>query len=611
MRRGGRKLIGQMLMERGLITQEQLDQAIEAQKQSTQMIGEILVDLGFVQRQPVFEALAEQMRVPFVNLATQAPDPKVSGLLDKDSAKRMKAIPFARGDGTIKVAMAEPEDVMAHDYLKKTLMVQIEPMLADPVELMKAIERAPKEGAASAQAAAPAAPRAKPQGGATPAKASTDKFGLGEIEALASQVKDSGMLGGDGAEDEDAEQRIETDKIADVADEAPIIRIAKVVIQRAVSERASDIHIEPARTGVRIRYRIDGILHEVMRLPKYVHAPLISRFKIMSGMNIAERRVPQDGRIHIRHAGKDYDLRASNIPTTNGEKAVMRILDKSSIQVGLESLGLQPTMQARVEKLILQPNGMILSTGPTGSGKTTTQYSILNRINSVETNIITIEDPVEYELEGISQVHVNRKAGLTFAVALKYFLRQDPDIILVGEIRDLETSEIAVQAALTGHLVLSTLHTNDAPSTVTRMVDMGVEPFLIASSIIASMSQRLARRICQECKEEYTPRPDLLLGFGFDPAAPENREQKFYRGVGCDNCRFTGYRGRVGIYELMEMNPEIAELIVKRASSGQIKEAALAAGMITLSKDGFEKAKQGLTNPDDLIRVVFSAGQMA
>ena len=392
--------------------------------------------------------------------------------------------------------------------------------------------------------------------------------------------------------------------------DASVIKFVNQVIWEAYKDRATDIHFEPAEDELRIRYRIDGVLHEVMRLPKYVHAPLLSRFKIMSGMNIAERRVPQDGRIHIRHAGKDYDLRSSVIPTTNGEKAVMRILDKSSIQVGLESLGLMPDMQARVEKLIVQPNGMILSTGPTGSGKTTTQYSILNRINSVETNIITIEDPVEYELEGISQVHVNRKAGLTFAIALKYFLRQDPDVILVGEIRDLETSEIAVQAALTGHLVLSTLHTNDAPSTVTRMVDMGVEPFLIASSIIASLSQRLARRICQECKEEYTPRRDLLLGFGFDPDAPENREQKFYRGVGCENCRFTGYRGRVGIYELMEMNTEIAELIVKRASAGQIKEAALAAGMVTLAKDGFEKALLGLTNPDDLVRVVFTAGGM-
>lgn len=616
MRRSGRKLIGQLLLEKGLVTQEQLDQALEAQKQSTQMIGEILVDLGYVQRQPVFEALAEQQRVPFVDLTSQAPDPRVSTLLDKDTAKRLKALPVARGDGTIRVAMAEPEDVMAHDDLKMRLQVPIEAMLADPAELNKAIERAFKDGAGGAATSAtaqavPAAPRQRPQVGGPPAaaKSSADKFGMGEMEALAASIKEDGMLSSQG-EDEDAEQRIETDRIADVADEAPIIRIAKVVIQKAVTERASDIHIEPARNGVRVRYRIDGILHEVMRLPKYVHAPLLSRFKIMSGMNIAERRVPQDGRIHIRHASKDYDLRASVIPTTNGEKAVMRILDKGSIQVGLEQLGLQPVMQARVEKLIVQPNGMILSTGPTGSGKTTTQYSILNRINSVETNIITIEDPVEYELEGISQVHVNRKAGLTFAVALKYFLRQDPDIILVGEIRDLETSEIAVQAALTGHLVLSTLHTNDAPSTVTRMVDMGVEPFLIASSIIASMSQRLARRICQECKEEYTPRKDLLLGFGFDPDAPENREQKFYRGVGCDNCRFTGYRGRVGIYELMEMNQEIAELIVKRASAGQIKEAALAAGMITLAKDGFEKAKLGLTNPDDLVRVVFTAGGM-
>jgi type IV pilus assembly protein PilB len=608
MRRGGRKLIGQMLIERGLITQDQLDQALETQKQSTQMIGEILVDLGFVQRQPVYEALAEQLRVPFVNLATDAPDPKVVGLLDKDTAKRLKALPFARGDGTIRVAMAEPEDVMAHDDLKMRLQVAIEPLLADPADLAKAIEKMSKEGGGGSAAAAAAAPRARPQPGAA-AKPSGDRFGMGDMTALAESIKDSGILGADTSEDEDAEQRIETDKLADVADEAPIIRIAKVVIQKAVVERASDIHIEPARNGVRVRYRIDGVLHEVMRLPKYVHAPLLSRFKIMSGMNIAERRVPQDGRIHIRHAGKDYDLRSSVIPTTNGEKAVMRILDKASIMVGLEHLGLMPGMQARVEKLIIQPNGMILSTGPTGSGKTTTQYSILNRINSVETNIITIEDPVEYELEGISQVHVNRKAGLTFAIALKYFLRQDPDIILVGEIRDLETSEIAVQAALTGHLVLSTLHTNDAPSTVTRMVDMGVEPFLIASSIIASMSQRLARRICQECKEEYQPRKDLLLGFGFDPDDPANREQKFYRGVGCENCRFTGYRGRVGIYELMEMNQEIGELIVKRASAGQIKEAALAAGMITLNKDGFDKALMGLTNPDDLVRVVYTAGQ--
>ncbi|NPV45968.1 MAG: Flp pilus assembly complex ATPase component TadA [Armatimonadetes bacterium] len=601
MRRGGRKLIGQMLLEKGLLTQEQLDQALEAQKQSTQLIGEILIDLGFVQRQPFFETLAEQLRVPFVDLSRANVDSNIATLLDKETALRHRALPVGRGDGTIRVAMAEPEDVMAADDLKMRLQVPVEPLLADPAELTRTIEKVFRDGGGGGAAAAQQMPRA--QSAAKP----QDRFGFGDIAALAETVRDSSMLAAEG-EDEDAEQRIETDRLADVADEAPIIRIAKVIIQRAVQERSSDIHIEPARNGVRVRYRIDGVLHEVMRVPKYVHAPLLSRVKIMSGMNIAERRVPQDGRIHIRHAGKDYDLRVSVIPTTNGEKSVMRILDKSSIQVGLESLGILPSMMSRVEKLIVQPNGMILSTGPTGSGKTTTQYSILNRINSVETNIITIEDPVEYELEGISQVHVNRKAGLTFAVALKYFLRQDPDVILVGEIRDLETSEIAVQAALTGHLVLSTLHTNDAPSTVTRMVDMGVEPFLIASSVIASLSQRLARRICQDCKEEYQPRRDLLLGFGFDPDAPENRDQKFYRGVGCENCRFTGYRGRVGIYELMEMNEEIAELIVKRASAGQIKEAALAAGMVTLARDGFEKARLGLTNPDDLVRVVFTAG---
>lgn len=600
MRRSGRRLIGQMLLEKGLLTQEQLDQALEAQKQSTQLIGEILIDLGFVQRQPFFETLAEQLRVPFVDLSRANVDTNIAMLLDKETAMRHRALPVGRGDGTIRVAMAEPEDVMAADDLKMRLQVPVEPLLADPAELTRTIDKVFRDGGggtAAAQQMPRAQSAAKPQ----------DRFGFGDIAALAETVRDSGMLAAEG-EDEDAEQRIETDRLADVADEAPIIRIAKVIIQRAVQERSSDIHIEPARNGVRVRYRIDGVLHEVMRVPKYVHAPLLSRVKIMSGMNIAERRVPQDGRIHIRHAGKDYDLRVSVIPTTNGEKSVMRILDKSSIQVGLESLGILPSMMSRVEKLIVQPNGMILSTGPTGSGKTTTQYSILNRINSVETNIITIEDPVEYELEGISQVHVNRKAGLTFAVALKYFLRQDPDVILVGEIRDLETSEIAVQAALTGHLVLSTLHTNDAPSTVTRMVDMGVEPFLIASSVIASLSQRLARRICQDCREEYQPRRDLLLGFGFDPDAPENRDQKFYRGVGCENCRFTGYRGRVGIFELMEMNEEIAELIVKRASAGQIKEAALAAGMITLARDGFEKARLGLTNPDDLVRVVFTAG---
>ncbi|MGM0493050.1 MAG: GspE/PulE family protein, partial [Armatimonadota bacterium] len=462
----GRKLIGQMLIEKGHITDEQLEQALAAQEQSTQRIGEILMDLGFVEEEPLFQTLAEQMKVGYVNLAETKVDPNVAGLISEDVAKRYTALPIDRGsEGTIRVAMAEPTDVMAMDDLKMRLQVAVEPVLAPAEQIESGIKKV--------YATAPAA------GGGGGGGGGAADFGMGDMQQLAQSVRDSGMLAAE--EETGGDERIDTDRIADVADEAPIIRIAKVVIQRAIQERASDIHVEPGREGVRIRYRIDGVLHEILTLPKYVHAPLISRLKIMANMNIAERRVPQDGRIHIRHQGDDFDLRVSTIPTTLGEKCVMRILDKRGIMMGLENLGFSADMLASMEHLVSQPNGMILSTGPTGSGKTTTQYSVLNNINDVETNIITIEDPVEYQIDGISQVHVNRKAGLTFAIALKYFLRQDPDIILVGEIRDLETSEIAIQAALTGHLVLSTLHTNDAPSTVTRMIDMGVEPFLIAS----------------------------------------------------------------------------------------------------------------------------------
>lgn len=587
----GRKLIGQMLVERGHITDEQLQEALAAQKQTTQRLGEILMDLGYVEEEPLYQCLAEQLGVEYANLKKNPPDPNVASLISRETATRYMALPLARGEqGTIRVAMAEPTDVIALDDLKMKLQVPVVPLLAPADAIEKAIDRVFSELSGAG---------AQPK---TPKPAATSSLAMEDMDALAQSVRESGMLATD--TEEDTESRIDTDRIADVADEAPIIRIAKVLIQRAIQERASDIHVEPEAKGVRIRYRIDGVLHEIMKLPKYVHAPLISRLKIMGNMNIAERRVPQDGRIHIRHAGEDFDLRVSTIPTTLGEKCVMRILDKRGIMIGLEALGMEPDTLAEVSKLIRQPNGMLLSTGPTGSGKTTTQYSVLNRINSVEVNIITIEDPVEYQLDGISQVHVNRKAGLTFAIALKYFLRQDPDIILVGEIRDLETSEIAIQAALTGHLVLSTLHTNDAPSTVTRMIDMGVEPFLIASSVIGSLSQRLARRLCDECKEEYRPPRDQLLGLGFDPDAPENADVKFYRGRGCAACRETGYKGRVGIFELMTMNSEIRELIVKRASADQIKEAAVASGMITLAEDAMRKARKGITDISEILRVV-------
>ncbi len=588
-------MLGQMLVQKGLVTEEQVNEALELQKQTTQRIGEILVDLGYVDKRQVYETLAEQQEMEFVDLSRYSIDPAVAQLLDRGTAERHQAIPLARGDGTIQVAMAEPDNVIALDDLKLRLQVPVEPKLADPEALTTAINRA-YESAPS--------PGSSTERSSTPA----DFSGV-DIGELTQSIRDSRALGTEEEAPSESEQRIETDRITDMTEEAPIIKITKVIIQRAIQERASDIHVEPMRRGVRVRYRIDGVLHEVLPLPRYVHAPLISRLKIMAEMNIAERRVPQDGRIHIRHGDNDYDLRVSAIPTTLGEKVVMRILDKTSILIGLDKLGLVAETQAELEKLIIQPNGMLLSCGPTGSGKTTTQYSVLNKINSVEKNIITIEDPVEYQLAGLSQVHVNRKAGLTFAVALKYFLRQDPDIIMVGEIRDLETSEIAIQAALTGHLVLSTLHTNDAPSTTTRLIDMGVEPFLISASVIGALAQRLGRTLCGNCKEPYQPRRDMLLSFGFDPDLPENRDQVFYHGVGCEACRHTGYRGRTGIFELMIMTPELQEMVVRRASHQDIKEAAIAQGMQTLKIDAFNKVLKGITDVEEITRVVFTAGE--
>jgi len=588
------KSIGELLIEEGVITQDQLQEAQQVQEETTQPLREVLADLGMVDRQVLYQTAAEAMGVEFYDLAARDFDTAVAVLLPRDLAQRYRVIPIGRGEGTIRVAMADPDDVIAGDDLKQHLQTAIEPLLADPVQIDRAIEKA--------FTSTPAAERTSRR---------TETMAGVDIDSLTQSVRDSGILGAQEEEERPGEERIETDRIADIADEAPIIKIAKVLIQRAIQERASDIHIEPYQDRVRIRYRIDGVLHDIMPLPKYVHAPLISRFKIMSNMNIAERRVPQDGRIHVRHAQQDYDLRVSVIPTTIGEKCVMRILDKQSIQIGLDELGFSDKMLTQTHRLIQQPNGMILSTGPTGSGKTTTQYNIMTNLNSVEVNIITIEDPVEYQLDGLSQVHVNRKAGLTFAIALKYFLRQDPDIILVGEIRDLETSEIAIQAALTGHLVLSTLHTNDAPSTVTRLVDMGVEPFLISSSVIASISQRLARKICPHCKEAYEPRRDMMLGLGIDPDTPEYKDRVFYHGTGCDACRGTGYRGRIGIFELMEMNEEIAELVVRRASAGQIREAAIASGMTTLREDGIDKVLDGITTVEEITRVVSTAGAYA
>jgi len=358
---------------------------------------------------------------------------------------------------------------------------------------------------------------------------------------------------------------------------------------------------------LRVRYRVDGVLHETMTMPKYIQAPLLSRYKIMAEMNIAERRVPQDGRIPIKYDSKDFDLRVSCLPSMFGEKIVCRILDKSSVLIGLNKLGFSAELQSQLEELIIQPNGMVLSTGPTGSGKTTTQYSVLHKLNSIERNILTIEDPCEYQLTGVTQVQVNKKAGLSFAAALRSFLRQDPDIIMVGEMRDLETAEIAVESALTGHLVLSTLHTNDAPSAVIRLVDMGIEPFLISATVIGVLAQRLGRKICQNCKEPFEVPATDLRRFGFKPESADQR-LTLWRGRGCETCRHTGYKGRLGLYSLMRVNDEVAELIVRRASLNDIRDSAKANGMKELREDGLQKVLEGITTPEEVMRVVFTAG---
>ncbi len=574
---GPKQPLGQILLDKSLVTQEQLDEALGIQKNTTEQLGRILVDLGYVVERDVLRAHAEQLGIPFLELDRTSVDEDVAKAIPQSVVQRYNAVPIRRSGNRLTVAMADPTNVFALDDIRLITGYEIDPMLAAPDDIGTLL--------------------AGTDGGATQEELQTAlqalDGGIGTELMAEMDIAAAGV-------DEDV------DRAAAMEDEAPIIRVVNVIIQQAIKDRASDIHLEPDRRGVRIRYRVDGVLHEVMRVPKYVHAPLISRVKIMGDMNIAERRLPQDGRIHVRHESKDYDLRVSSLPTVFGEKVVMRILDQSSVLIGLNKLGMFPETQAELESVIVQPNGMILSTGPTGSGKTTTQYSVLNKINTVEKNITTIEDPVEYQLPGLNQVHVNRKAGLTFANAMRSFVRQDPDIIMVGEIRDLETAEMAVQASLTGHLVLSTLHTNDAPSAVTRLVDMGVEPLLISASVIAVLAQRLGRKICPNCKEPYKPPAEALNRVGFQ--VDNLDEVVFYRGRGCEQCRHTGYYGRIGMFELMMMTEEIADLIVKRAPLSEVRNAALANGMKVLKVDGFQKVLEGMTTVEEVMRVIFTAG---
>lgn len=581
-----RTSMAQFLLEKDWVKQEQLDEALKVQKQTNNPdLGRILIQLGFVGEREVINAQAQEAGLQFIDLDRDQPESSAVNIVPDRIAKQHNVIPFKKDGGVLLLAMSNPNDIEALDAVRFASGMMVRPVVAVPGAIDDAIRRS-YGGESNGQVEKVSAA----------SNVNVERSDLKGLIAQAQVNRDADMMAV--PDDDDG---------ADLAEQAPIIKLANAVIQQGILDRASDVHVEPQEKHVRVRYRIDGVLMEAMTVPKNLQAPLISRFKIMAEMNIAERRVPQDGRIEVRNVGKEYDLRVSSIPTPWGEKIVMRILDKGNAMIGLGKLGFTAENQAYIEELISQPNGMFLCTGPTGSGKTTTQYSVLHMLNSIERNIITIEDPIEYQLNGISQVQVNKKAGLTFATALRSFLRQDPDIIMVGEMRDLETAEIAIEASLTGHLVLSTLHTNDAPSATLRMIDMGVEPYLISATVIGILAQRLGRKIDQDHKEPYEVKEIDLRRFGFKVQNPDDLVT-LYRGIPHEDNRHTGFKGRSGVHELLRMNGEIAELVVRRAPLADIKMAAKANGMHELREDGLEKVLAGITTPDEVMRVVFTAG---
>ena len=616
----------QLLLDKNKITKQQAAQIWKDSSGDAAQAEQIAEEMG-VSETDVTSAKAEALGVGFVDLTKSKPSEESKNLVDSEMQERLRATPLFQDGNTLVVAMDDPKNFHALEDLKIKTQMDIRGVLAPPTQLEafrngKSFVSISTNGnganghnGANGDGEKPA-PELNLDGGEWGNSDSSINEMLEDLKPAQklenldpTKSNKRKRTAEDTDQDENETMEINPESIAEgekVAEEAPIIRIVNTILLYAIKEGASDIHIEPQSKGVRVRYRIDGVLHEQMKIPQYVLNPLISRIKIMSEMNIAERRIPQDGRIKITMQGKEYDMRVNTCPSVFGEKIVMRILDKSSVMLGLDKIGLYDDMQALLLDIAMQPNGMLMVCGPTGSGKTTTLYSLLNVVSSIEKNVSTVEDPVEYQLPGLTQVQVNRKAGLTFATALRAFLRQDPDVIMVGEIRDLETAEIAVQASLTGHLVLSTIHTNDAPSSATRLGDMGVEPFLISASMSGALAQRLARRICSNCKEEYEPPRETLLRFGYDPL--KHPDQKFYRGRGCDACKQTGYKGRTGIYELMSINEELQELIVRRAPVTEVKEAARANGMMTLQEDGFRKCKDGHTTVEEVMRVVFTGG---
>ena len=555
--------LGEILVREGLITQEQLKKALLEQKSSGMRLGYTLVKLGFIEETEVTKMLARQYRMPAVDLSRFEVDPKILKLLSGDIALKHTVLPLKREGRTLTIAIADPNNVTAIEDIKFITRCDVFAVIAGEYTLRNAIEKYYQQSEVQLQNL------------------------LKSMEA----AEDLEVV--EDAADEDV-------KAQDLADGAPVVKLINGLLTDAVKRGASDIHIEPFEHEMRVRYRVDGALQEVMKPPIKMRAALTSRVKIMASLNIAERRVPQDGRIKLKMGTRVIDFRVSTLPVLFGEKVVLRILDKGNLTLDLTKFGFEPKAEQELMRAILNPYGMVLVTGPTGSGKTTTLYSALSRINTMEVNIITAEDPVEYNLMGINQVLVRNEVGMTFAAALKAFLRQDPNIIMVGEIRDMETGSIAIKAALTGHLVLSTLHTNDAPSTITRMMDMGIEPFNVASAVNIIVAQRLVRRICSECKAEHKYSDDEFKVLGIPIA--EGQKQVFFKGTGCDKCGETGYKGRQGLYEVMSMSSQLRRLVLKGASTEELREQAVKDGMLTLRMDGMLKVKRGITTLDEVVK---------
>ena len=563
---GLQKRLGELLREIAGFTEAQLDAALAQQRESGAPIGEILIKLRYVTREQFLEALARQFDLPFLSVL-----PKTlvnSALLAKiplSFAKRYELVPLVEENGQVPVAIADPLNLQIIDDVRLLTGAPVRPVLASSEAIADALHTLYEQAQETAEEV---------------------------IEDL-----DSTRL------TQLAESIDETTDLLTATEDAPIIRLLNSLMFRAVKERASDIHIEPYEREVVVRYRIDGVLHNVLTPPRRVHAALISRVKIMAGLDIAERRTPQDGRIGIRIGDREVDIRVSIIPVANGERAVLRLLDKEHLLLDLPQLGFAASHLERFDQLIRLSHGILLVTGPTGSGKTTTLYAALSRINTPDKNILTIEDPIEYQLKGIGQMQMNAKIHLTFANSLRSILRQDPDVILVGEIRDAETAEISIHAALTGHLVFSTLHTNDAAGAVTRLVDMGIEPFLVASSVVAIVAQRLVRTICSACRQMYVPTPEELSRLEIGRADGGGRPITLARGAGCPTCAGSGYRGRVAIYEILVVDDQIRRLIMAKADAGALRDAAVAAGMRTLRLEGMAKVLEGVTTAEEVLRV--------